>query len=78
MKKYYLARRREDHEPLFIIPTFKTLDEYKENLHGFVFQELKESEAETYIEFGSLPVSNIWYILTDLADNDGVFNHTKI
>ena len=81
MKGYYLARRREDHEPLFILemlpnhlePTFKTLDEYRENFQGFVFQELKDSEAETYITFGILPVSNVWHLLTDLLDNNGIF-----
>jgi hypothetical protein len=81
---YYLARRKEDQEPLFLLemlpeylePTFKTLDEYRENFQGFVFQELKNSEAETYIAFGSLPVLNVWNLLTDLLDNDGIFDHT--
>ena len=60
----------------YLEPTFKTLDEYRENFQGFVFQELKDSEAETYIAFGSLPVSNVWNLLTDLLDNDGIFDHT--
>jgi hypothetical protein len=84
VKGYWLARRREDQEPLFLLemlpdylePTFKTLDEYRENFQGFIFQELKDSEAETYIVFGSLPVLHVWHLLTDLLDNDGIFNHT--